>query len=237
MSTSTSRRLSAAGLVVATTGLVLAMAATPAMAANDPVDEPDSFTSMFTVTATPDMVVGPDGPVAGEPGASGVFNFRINSAEEIICYDIELAGVTPPYESPAITATHVHEAAAGSAGPPRLVFPNPDEETLTSSGCMQGPFETGLTDDATGEDTAAGFSLAQIEADPSAFFADTHTSAFAAGAIRGQLSEMPMGGIGTGGGGTAGDEGSAPLLLGLGALAAAGAVASVVVARRRPTVS
>lgn len=36
-------------------------------------------------------------------------------------------------------------------------------------------------------DTGADFSLAEIEANPPAFFADTHTAAYAAGAIRGQL--------------------------------------------------
>lgn len=36
-------------------------------------------------------------------------------------------------------------------------------------------------------DTAEGFTVAQIEANPPAFFADTHTAEFTAGAIRGQL--------------------------------------------------
>jgi hypothetical protein len=36
-------------------------------------------------------------------------------------------------------------------------------------------------------DTAEGFTLAQIEANPAGFFADVHTVAFPAGAIRGQI--------------------------------------------------
>jgi hypothetical protein len=36
-------------------------------------------------------------------------------------------------------------------------------------------------------DTAEGFTVAQIEANPPAFFADTHTAEFTAGAIRGQI--------------------------------------------------
>jgi hypothetical protein len=36
-------------------------------------------------------------------------------------------------------------------------------------------------------DTGTGFSVAQIEANPEGFFADTHTEEFAAGAIRGQI--------------------------------------------------
>lgn len=55
----------------------------------------------------------------------GTFNFMINSDSEIICYDITLNGITPPYESGAKTATHIHQAVAGENGPPRLAFPNP----------------------------------------------------------------------------------------------------------------
>ena len=158
-------------------------------------------------------------PTPGEAGPTG--------------YDITLRGVTPPFQSPAKTATHTHEAAAGKAGPPRIALPNPEDDgsgTLVSSGCLQGPFTTGLAPEGT--DTGSGFSLAQIEADPSAFFTDTHTSAFAAGAVRGQLTEVPVGGIETGAGGTAEDSSSgAPLAALGGSLALAGAAAVVV--RRR----
>ena len=166
--------LGAAGLLVA--------GASPA-AAETEVAEPSTFTSAFTVMATPDAVVNPEGVAApGEPGATGTFDFRINSDEEVICYDITLTGVTPPFASPAKTATHVHAAPAGKPGPPRIAFPNPtgSGEELTSSGCLKGPFTTGVV--ANGADTGEGFSLAAIEADPASFSADTHTQAFAAGA-------------------------------------------------------
>ncbi|NEM08257.1 CHRD domain-containing protein [Geodermatophilus normandii] len=186
--------------------------------------------------ATPDAVINPDGvPTPGTPGATGTFTYRINSDLEIICYDISLSGVTPPFQSPAKTATHVHQAAAGQAGPPRLAFPNPEDDgsgRLVSSGCLQGPFTTGVV--TNGADTGAGFTLAQIEADPSSFATDTHTTASPAGAVRGQLTAIPVGGVETGAGGTAQDaEGGTALLsvTGLGALAAAGAVA----VRRRAT--
>ncbi|QGK72191.1 CHRD domain-containing protein [Allosaccharopolyspora coralli] len=208
--------------------------------ADDEVPEPAEFTSMLTTMATPDMVVNSDDqPSPGEPGASGTFTFRINSDDEIICYDIVLNGVTPPYDSPARTATHIHEAAAGTSGPPRLVFPDPEDAgdgTLRSEGCMQGPFTTGLTGDDDVTDTGEGFSLAQLEAAPEQFFADTHTSQFTDGAVRGQLSMVPMGGAETGGGATAQDEPGA--LLPLGALAATALGAGlIVVARNRTTQS
>ena len=90
--------------------------------------------------------------------------------------------------SPARTATHIHQAARGASGPPRVVFPNPvgDDRLRRSLGCMTGPFETGVKA-ADGADTGAGFKLAQIEANPAGFFADAHTRAFTAGVVRGQL--------------------------------------------------
>lgn len=206
--------------------------------ADEQVPEPAEFTSMLSTMATPDMVVDSDDqPSPGEPGASGNFTFRINSDQEIICYDIVLNGVTPPYDSPARTATHIHEATSGNSGPPRLVLPDPQDTgdgTLRSEGCMQGPFTTGLTGDDDVTDTGEGFSLAQLEAAPEQFFADNHTSQFTDGSVRGQLSMMPMGGVETGGGATAQDDAGA--LLPLGALAATALGAGlIVVARNRAT--
>ncbi|WP_235997762.1 CHRD domain-containing protein [Nocardiopsis coralli] len=201
----TTRRSSTALAATAAAGALVVAQGVPAHA-DEEVSEPHEFTSMYTVEADPDMVVDDeDQPVPGEEGAWGTFDFRINSDEEVICYDIEFEGVTPPYESPARTATHIHEASADAFGPPRLAFPDPEDDgdgVLRSSGCMQGPFTTGVEDDE-GNDTGEGFTLAQIEEDPESFYADTHTADFPDGAIRGQLWEVPMGGMETGGGGAA----------------------------------
>jgi CHRD domain len=212
----------------ATVGLT----ASPALAQDATVPEPATFTSMFTAMATPDMVLNADSvPTPGEAGATGTFNYRINSADEIICYDITLRGVTAPFQSPARTATHIHQAAPGKAGPPRIALPNPQDTgdgTLRSQGCMQGPFTTGIM--VNGADTGTGFTLDQIEADPAAFFTDTHTSKFTAGAVRGQLSAVPMGGVETGAGGASGSD-WAPTALG--AMVLAGVAGVGVAARRR----
>jgi hypothetical protein len=227
--------------VSAVAATMLLGGALPAAAADDPVAEPATFTSMFTTSATPDTVIDPDGnPAPGEPGATGTFNFRINSDEEIICWDITLRGVTPPYQSMARTATHIHEADAGMGGPPRLAFPDPEDAgdgTLTSSGCMQGPFTTGI--EADGVDTGTDFSLAQIEANPAGFSADTHTANFVPGAVRGQLSPVPMGGVDTGGGGTSGgsDASSTLLMSTVAGLAAAGVGVALMRRRRSAVVS
>lgn len=158
------------------------------------VEEPDAFTSAFSVSATPDAVIANDGTEApGEPGATGDFQFRIDADQEIICYAITLTGVTGDYQSPAITATHIHEAVEGAAGPPRIAFPNPEGtgDTRTSEGCLQGPFATGVLS-PEGVDTGTGFTLAQIEADPAGFTGDSHTVDFVAGVVRGQLSEADL---------------------------------------------
>jgi len=219
------RSLRLATLATLSAGLV-GLGAGTAAAQDVEVAEPATFTSMFTAMATPDMVVNNDGVATpGEAGATGTFHYRINSETEVICYDITLDGVTPPYQSPARTATHIHEGDAGRAGPPRIAFPNPEDAgdgTLRSEGCLQGPFTTGIM--ANGSDTGTGFTLARIEADPASFFTDTHTSTFTAGAVRGQLTEVPMGGVETGAGGTTGTE-PALAALAIGTTVAAGGYA------------
>ena len=122
-------------------------------------------------------------------GASGQFDYSINSKDNFICWYITLKGLRGDYQSAALTATHIHQGQEGKAGPPRIVFPNPiptgKGDTRVSLGCQQGPFKIGVTID--GQDTGAGFTVAQIEANPSAFFTDVHSSLAVPGAVRGQL--------------------------------------------------
>ncbi len=215
---STSTLLAAGLLLVGT-----AMAATAQDHDHDGpnmADEPDSFTSMFSVEADADQVVSEEHD-GGEPGATGRFDLRLDADTDTICFDITLDGVTPPYESPANTATHIHEAPAGEAGPPRVVFPDPemhDDGTLTSSGCVTGPWMTGVGPD-DGGDHGEEFSVAALEADPSAFYVDTHTTDYIDGAVRGQFgSPVPMEGMETGDG-TAGASSTALMGMGLAGLA------------------
>merc|ERR1712014_105668 len=150
------------------------------------------FTSTYSVVATPDQVINTDQmPAPGEPGAVGYYNYGINSKDDVICYDIVLKGVTGDYQSAAKTATHIHEAPKGRAGPPRLAFPNPQPlgDYRRSKGCLKGPFTTGIN--VTGSnppvDTGAGFKVAQIEANPAGFSTDAHTTLYVPGVVRGQL--------------------------------------------------
>ncbi|CRK12351.1 hypothetical protein HYQ45_017819 [Verticillium longisporum] len=175
-------------------------AVAPHVAANGPF----TFTSTYNLIATPDRVINADNEVApGEAGSMGYYNYGINSELDIICYNITLTGVTGPYDSPAVTATHIHEAAEGASGPPRIAFPNPEpadsgpEVVKRSSGCIQGPFTTGIENE--GVDTGTGFTLAQIEANPEAFFTDSHTVVSVPGVVRAQLqaNAQPAAGAGT----------------------------------------
>lgn len=54
-------------------------------------------------------------------------------------------------------------------------------------GCMVGPFETGVIQE--GKDTGTGFTVKQIEEDPSNFFTDAHTTSYVAGVVRGQMDQ------------------------------------------------
>ncbi|KAJ4131895.1 hypothetical protein NW768_006095 [Fusarium equiseti] len=150
---------------------------------------PFTFTSTWEVHATPDQVVNSDNEFTGGlKGSKGLFKFGINSHEDIICYNITLYGFRGDYESPANTATHIHEAPKGKSGPPRIAFPNPvgDEKSRNAVGCLQGPFRTGVI--VEGQDTGVGFTVAEIEKNPAQFFADSHSSLAVPGAFRGQLN-------------------------------------------------
>ncbi|WP_238532878.1 CHRD domain-containing protein [Halalkalicoccus jeotgali] len=105
--------------------------------------------TQFLVQADGDQVVdGDSGEVGiGDPEGSGLYELELQPEENIICFDIAV-DVTPPYQSPANTATHIHEAPEGEAGPPRVVFPDPTpndpevQQVRESVGCLPGEFAT-----------------------------------------------------------------------------------------------
>lgn len=161
-----------------------------AVAANNIADL-FQFTSMHTIHATPDQVVNGTTPTGGIAGAAGTFLFGINAHANMICYNITLHSFQGEFESPADTATHIHEAARGASGPPRIAFPNPQPVDAAgivrnSAGCLTGPFKTGVVMEE--KDTGDDFHVSMIEANPAAFMADTHSSLALAGAVRGQIA-------------------------------------------------
>ncbi|KAL9632539.1 MAG: hypothetical protein Q9164_005261 [Protoblastenia rupestris] len=149
-----------------------------------------NFTSTYNIVLTPDQVVNGTTDITftgGLPGSKGFFNYGINSDLELICFSLTITGFRGEFQSLARTATHIHEAAKGKNGPARIVFPNPegDENVRYSFGCQRGPFTTGLA--PNGVDTGTGFKLSQIEANPSGFMTDFHSSLAVPGAARGQF--------------------------------------------------
>ncbi|OQO05520.1 hypothetical protein B0A48_09289 [Cryoendolithus antarcticus] len=153
---------------------------------------PIPFTSTYRIKATPDQVVNANNTFTGGlAGAVGFYDIGINTELDTICYYIRLYNFQGNYQSPARTATHLHQAAKGKSGPPRIAFSNPSvipgKDYRVTAGCQTGPFTTGVIVNATGLDTGAGFKVAQIEANPAGFFVDVHSSLAVPGAVRGQM--------------------------------------------------
>lgn len=101
---------------------------------------PFEFTSTYSVVATPDQVLNGTTPTGGLKGAVGYYDFGINSEYDFICFNIKIVNFAGNYTSPAKTATHIHQAAKGASGPPRLAFPNPEGTGAVrySRGCLMG---------------------------------------------------------------------------------------------------
>ncbi|KJZ76649.1 hypothetical protein HIM_03985 [Hirsutella minnesotensis 3608] len=141
--------------------LVTAVPCSPHVKPNEHVEAPSPFyfTSVFSVVARSEEVVDSNKPFTGGlQGAIGLYNFGINSQSNVICYNITLDGLRGNYQSPAKTATHIHEAAAGKSGPPRIAFPNPEgpeSGRRSSIGCVKEPFVMGVK--ASDKDTGEGF--------------------------------------------------------------------------------
>jgi hypothetical protein len=102
----------------------------------------------------------------GDLNATGTASVMLGAAGQL-CYSILVRNTDTP------TAAHIHQANAGVAGP--IVIPltppaagNPG----TSAACL------------TGQNTTT---LNQIRLTPSRFYINVHTTAFPAGAVRGQL--------------------------------------------------
>lgn len=89
---------------------------------HDKGNSPFTFTSTYKVHAKPSEVVDAQNKATGGlSGSEGTFLFGINSHDNVICYNITLRGFRGEYQSPAKTATHIHQGARGTSGPPRYV--------------------------------------------------------------------------------------------------------------------
>jgi CHRD domain-containing protein len=145
----------------------------------------------------------------GDPNASGTASIKTRGSE--VCYDLRWSGV-------AATASHIHRAAAGKAGP--VVVPFFAEDTAlagtSKSGCVKADSEV----------------VAAIAARPGNYYVNIHSADFPKGEIRGQLAKL---GAGSQLPYTGGPVSKGLLLLGL-CVVAAGSMLVAVGQRRRTAV-
>jgi CHRD domain-containing protein len=125
-------------------------------------------------------------PGPGDTDGSGSATITVDRTLNQVCFTIHVSGITPP-----ATAAHIHQGAAGVAGPIVVTLTAPDA-TGSSSGC------TVVTLDLVNA----------ILANPSGYYVNVHTTDYPNGALRGQLSgegngcegDDDEGGDGNGGG-------------------------------------
>lgn len=146
-------------------GILAALLLTAFVACDD--DDDDGTGPDGTETFTVQMTGAAEFPGPGDDDGTGTAVITIDDDADEVCWDIEVADI----ELPA-TAAHIHVGAVGTAGDPVVTIdPAPDADGL-AEGCVDA--EDDLLDD--------------ILANPSGYYVNVHTTDFAAGAIRGQLS-------------------------------------------------
>ena len=155
------RRLAVMGVLACVTLVVASVAL---------ADHPGGGGTPMFATLTPGAECNNPAPPAtptcnlGQPGASGTTEMRLNSGQEEICFTTEASGLTSP-----VVGAHIHRAPVGRAGP--IVVPFTPDAPGVGTGCVFASREL----------------IKEIRQNPENFYVNVHTSAFPAGAIRGQL--------------------------------------------------
>jgi hypothetical protein len=98
-------------------------------------------------------------------GASGFFSYRVDGNQ--FCYVLDVNGL-----SGDAVAAHIHLAPRHVAGPIKIPLLVPSAPDFTTSAC------TTVADSAL---------LADLQANPKAYYVNVHTALFPGGEIRGQL--------------------------------------------------
>lgn len=112
-------------------------------------------------TATLDGASEVPGP--GDADGMGTATVRVNPGREQLCYSITVSGIAPA------RAAHIHEAAAGSAGPVVIGLNAPTGGT--SQGCV----------------TVSREFAKEFIKNPGDYYVNVHNADFPGGAVRGQL--------------------------------------------------
>lgn len=106
-----------------------------------------------------------EAPGPGDPDGSGSAVVTLNQGQGVVCFDIEVAGIDQ------VIAAHIHVAPVGVAGPVVVNF---------------NPAVNGLRNCVSGVDPEL---VKAIRQNPANYYVNVHTTAFPAGAVRGQLGK------------------------------------------------
>jgi len=102
---------------------------------------------------------------AGDPVGTATATVRLRAGQGQVCYQVASKDL------PAASAMHIHKGETGAAGPVVVPLRTPSAAG-TSSGCAP----------------VARTLVSAILGDPGSYYLNVHTSEFAAGAVRGQLT-------------------------------------------------
>ena len=103
----------------------------------------------------------------GDPDGTGTATITLMPGAGQVCWEIQVSGITLP-----ATASHIHEAPAGVAGPVVIPLSAPDANGF-SSGCASVDREQ----------------ILEIMRDPEGYYVNVHNVDYPSGALRGQLSK------------------------------------------------
>jgi hypothetical protein len=108
----------------------------------------------------------------GDADGTGQAVVSINAGTNVVCVESSVFKVDAPI------AAHIHKAAFGVNGPIVVPLPTPAADASLGTGAFS----------SVGCATAAADLVADIVANPDGYYVNVHTTAFPAGAARGQLS-------------------------------------------------
>ena len=126
-----------------------------------------------------------EAPGPGDPDGRGHAGIGINTERQVVCFRLEWRRLDP------VTMTHIHKGPIGEAGPVVVTLLTAQSEGLTTLSTRDTELRActqNFSPSAGGFSSAADL-LADIKANPSAYYVNVHTTAFAPGAIRGQLGD------------------------------------------------
>ena len=149
--------------VLAAAGLIASLSAGAASAA------PPQATQVYRLSLTGDQEATPTcapPAVCGDPDAVGQMILIVNPNTDRVCFLTRWTGIDG-----TVTAAHIHDGVVGvPAGVVVPLFAGAFEGSDQLRGCVAG---NGMTDD--------------INANPSGFYVNIHSTTYPAGAIRAQL--------------------------------------------------